>query len=68
MGKIHKISTELKPLIYVKLLFLASILIIYLPIFFKLCVEVYIRGGLGLQMGKLYQISTELWPLVLPEF
>ena len=41
MGKFRQISTELWPLIYVQILFPGSILSVYLPIFFKLCIEVY---------------------------
>ena len=69
MGKFRQISTELWPLIYVKILFpgsilsLGSILSIYRPIFFKLCIGVTGRSGLGLKMGKFRQISTELWPM-----
>ena len=43
MGKFCLISTELWPLIYVKILFLDSVLSIYRPIFFKLCIRVHIR-------------------------
>ena len=43
MGKFRQISIELWPLIYVKILFPGSILSIYSPIFFKLCVGVHIR-------------------------
>ena len=43
MGKFRQISTELWPLIYIKILFPDSILSIYGPIFFKLCVGVHIR-------------------------
>ena len=42
MGKFRQISTELWPLIYVKISFLGSILSIYGPIFFKLCIGVHI--------------------------
>ena len=38
MGKFRQIYTELWPLIYVKILFPGSILSIYGPIFFKLCI------------------------------
>ena len=41
MGKFRQISTELWPLIYVKILFPGSILSIYRLIFFKLCIGVY---------------------------
>ena len=43
MGKFCQISTELCPLIYIKILFPNSILSIYLPIFFKLCIGVHIK-------------------------
>ena len=43
MGKFRQISTELWPLIYVKSPFPDSILSIYRPIFFKLCIGVHIR-------------------------
>ena len=43
MGKFCLICTELWPLIYVKILFPGSILSIYRPIFFKLCIGVHIR-------------------------
>ena len=43
MGKFRQISTELWPLIYVKILFPGSILSIYRPIFFKLCIGVHIK-------------------------
>ena len=43
MGKFRQICTELWPLIYVKILFLGSILSIYRPIFFKLCIGVHIK-------------------------
>ena len=43
MGKSRQISTELWPLIYVKILFPGSFLRIYGPIFFKLCIEVHTR-------------------------
>ena len=65
MGKFRQTSTQLWPLIYFKISFPCSILSIFLPIFFKLCIE-YIsrRSGLGVKMGKFCQISTELWPLI----
>ena len=40
MGKFRQISTELWPLIYVKISFLGSILSIYRPIFF-ICIGVH---------------------------
>ena len=43
MGKFHQISTELCPLIYVKILFPLAVLCIYGPVFFKLCIIVHIR-------------------------
>ena len=43
MGKFRQISTELWPLIYVKILFPGSILSFYWPIFFKLCIGVHIK-------------------------
>ena len=43
MGKFRQISTELWPLIYVKISFPCSILSIYWPIFFKLCIGVHIK-------------------------
>ena len=64
MGKFRQISTELWPLMYVKILFPGSILSIYGQIFFKLCIGVHTRSDLGLKMGKSCQISTELWPLI----
>ena len=41
MGKFRQISTELWPLIYIKISFPGSILSIYRPIFFKLCKGVH---------------------------
>ena len=41
MGKFRQISTELWPLIYVKISFPGSISSIYRPIFFKLCIGDY---------------------------
>ena len=43
MGKFRQLSQELWPLIDVKNLFQLSILSIFSPIFFKLCVRVDIR-------------------------
>ena len=43
MGKFRQISTELWPLIDVRNSFLHSILVIFLLIFFKLCMRVDIR-------------------------
>ena len=43
MGKFRQISTELWPLIYLKISIPGSILSIYLPIFFKLCIGVHIK-------------------------
>ena len=43
MGKFGQLSQELWPLIVVKKSFPLSILSIFLPIFFKLCVRVDIR-------------------------
>ena len=43
MGKFRQISTELWPLIYVKILFPGSFLRIYLPIFFKLSIGVHTK-------------------------
>ena len=43
MGKFRQMSAELWPLIYVKIAFMGSILSIYCPIFFKLCIGVHIR-------------------------
>ena len=43
MGKFHQLSQELWPLIYVKNSFPLSILSIFGPIFFKLCIRVDIR-------------------------
>ena len=51
-------------MIDVKNSFPLSILIIFLPIFFKLCIRVDNRSGLGLKMGKFCQLSPELWPLI----
>ena len=52
MGKFGQISRELWPLIYVKILFLGSILSIYRPIFFKLCTGVHIRKEWsGIEVG-----------------
>ena len=45
MGKFCKVSTELWPLIYVKISFLGSILNICELIFFKLCKGVHIGKG-----------------------
>ena len=41
MCKFRQISTELWPLIFVKISFPGSILSIYCPIFFKLCIGVH---------------------------
>ena len=41
MGKFRQICTKLWPLIYVKILFPGSVLSIYRPIFFKLCIGVH---------------------------
>ena len=41
--KFNEISTELWPLIYVKISFPASVLCIYCPICFKICIKVHIR-------------------------
>ena len=43
MGKFRQLSPELWPLIDVKNLFPLSILSIFLPIFYKLCIRVDIR-------------------------
>ena len=43
MGKFRQICTELWPLIYVKFLFPGSILSIYRPIFFNLCIGVHTK-------------------------
>ena len=43
MGKFRQLSQELWPLIDIKSLFPLSILIIFLPIFFKLCIRVDIK-------------------------
>ena len=43
MGKFRQLSPELWPLIVIKILFPLSILSIFLPIFFKLCIRVDIR-------------------------
>ena len=43
MGKFRQLSPELWPLIDVKNLFLLSVLSIFRPIFFKLCIRVDIR-------------------------
>ena len=66
MGKFCQISTELWPLIYVKILFQVSNLSIYRPVFFKLCIGVHIRKeSFAIEdLGKFRQISTELWPLI----
>ena len=50
MGKFRQISTELWPLIYVKISFPGSILSIYRPIFFKLCIVHTVLGSSGLRM------------------
>ena len=42
MGKFRQKSTELWPLIYVKILFPSSILSNYRPIFLKFCIGVHI--------------------------
>ena len=65
MGKFRQIRTELWPLIYVKISFPGSILSIYGPIFFKLCIGVHtMKEWSGIEMGKFRQTSTELWPLI----
>ena len=46
MGKFRQISTELCSLIYVYISFPLSILSIYWPIFFKLCIVVCISKEL----------------------
>ena len=52
MGILHQISIELWPLIYVEFSFPASVLCIYRPIFFKLCIKVHIRRNLfGIEDG-----------------
>ena len=43
MNKFRLTSTELWPMIYIKISFPASVLCIYQPIFFKLCIKVQIR-------------------------
>ena len=43
MNKFRQISIELWPMIYIKISFCASVLCIYLPIFFKLCIEVHTK-------------------------
>ena len=43
MDKFRQICKELWPLIYVEILFPGSILSIYRPIFFKLCIGVHTR-------------------------
>ena len=43
MGKFNEISTELWSLIYVEISFPASVLCIYRPIIFKLCIKVHMR-------------------------
>ena len=65
MGKFRQISTELWPLIYVKILFPGSILSI-IDRFSSNFVYEFIPGmsDLGLKMGKFCLISTELWPLI----
>ena len=58
MGNFRQISTELWPLIYLKVSFPCK--------FSSNFVQEFIlrRSGLGLKMGKFCQISTELWPLI----
>ena len=52
----YEISTELWPLIYIKISFPASVLCIYRPIFFKMCIKVHMRKKwFGIEDGKLYQ-------------
>ena len=52
MGKFCQMSTELWPLIYVKISFPGSILSIYLPIFFKLCIGVRtMKAWFGIEDG-----------------
>ena len=64
MGKLCQISTELWPLIYVKILFPGSYLEHLLTKFLQTCYEFILgRSGLGLKMGKFAEVSTELWPL-----
>ena len=67
MGKFCQLSPELWPLIDVENMFPLSILSIFRPIFFKLCIRVDIRKeGLGLKMSKFQQLSQELLPLIDP--
>ena len=54
MGKFRQISTELWPLIYFKILFPGSLLSIYCPIFFKLCIGVHSRKEwFGIEDGNI---------------
>ena len=63
--KFCKLSPELWPLIDVKNSFPLSILSIFRPIFFKLCIRVDIMEiGLGLKMSKFRQLSQESLPLI----
>ena len=60
MGKFRQVSTELWPLIYVKISFpgcLEHLLTNFLQTLSG-------RSGLRLKMGKIRHISTELWPLI----
>ena len=63
MGKFRQISTELWPLIYVKKFYSGSILSIYCPIFFKLCIGVHIKkewSGIedGLISSNMYRVMA----------
>ena len=52
MGKFRQLSQELWPLTDIKSSFLLSILIIFGPIFFKLCIRVDIKKELfGIEDG-----------------
>ena len=56
-------------MIYIKISFPASVLCIYQPIFFKLCIKVQSgSSGLGLKMGKFYQCIQSYGPSFMTKF
>ena len=64
MGKFGQLSPELWPLIDVKNSFPLSILSIFRPIFFKLCIRVDIRKEwFGIEDGQLSSIKSRVMAL-----
>ena len=56
-------------MIYIKISFPASVLCIYQPIFFKLCIKFKSgSSGLGLKMGKFYQSIQSYGPSFMTKF